>query len=326
MPSVLEMLKMKKAPAGDPAPVIPPVVETVTPVVNPAPDKDAVNARVAELEAQLAAAKAGANVTLTGEAARALVPDLPPGASVITSAATAEKAIALAAVGENVPATRSALASVTPPDVPASNTTAPAADPIPAEQLATMSPAIQEAAKAVAAEYAASQVAPVGKTIAQIREEQHAADLATGPKDGGVIVGAPAGTPAPEAPKPKRGRPPKSTPPSGIGTSPSGPKEGGVIIMVDTIVHGAEPESLDAYFDAMVARMCEKDGIADVRMAPKDSFLAYGQWRPVIDMMVKSEPPAPGLYSFRVGGDDVRLAFAWALQSVPGAIVVWGGK
>lgn len=302
MASVLEKLKMQKsAPAAEtPTPAPAPVV---TPAAAPAIDQAAVSARVAELEAQLAAAKAGAapapNVTLTGADAKKVVPDLPANSAVLTSAAIA------------------AAAGVLPPDAPKSGATAPAADPIPEAMLATMSPEIQQAHAEVFA-----------PTIAQAHE---AAALGA-PDAAAVMAAAEAATP-PATKKTRAKKEPETIvqnatitapaergPFTGIGTSPSAP-----LVLIDAVVSGAEATSLESYVTALLARICDKQKTFDVRVAPnKDSILGYGGWRGVVRASVTSDPPPPGVYTLRVGSCEVREEIAWGLQAVPGAVVIRG--
>lgn len=310
MPTVLELLKMKKsepvAPAATPTPA-------PAPVAPPAPaasalDPAAVNARVAELEAQLAAAKSGApapNVTLTGDDARKVVPDLPPHSAVLTSAAIA------------------AAAGVLPPDAPKSGTSAPAADPIPEATLATMSPAIQAAHAEV------------------MSTTHHDPNDSPAYSASGVPLNANAVAEAASAPSAKKTRAKKAAEPEVVTYDPasvaSGPKDGGVIqqvtgplgtgviITIDAAVSGIEAKSLDSYVDGILAGICETARTFDVRVAPnKDSVLAYGAWKGIVRSRVTASPPPPGVYTLRVGSCEVREEVAWGLQAIPGAVVVRG--
>lgn len=292
MPSVLEMLKMKKP--ADAAPVG--TVGLVVPATGaPDPlDSAAVTAAVAKFEGQLAAK----NVTVTGPAVQALAPDAPTGSAYITSAAAA--------------------ASVLPPDAPVSGSTAPKADPIPAETLATMSPAIQQAhaetfsagSGASAWERGAVGTSSVPAIPVNEADEKTINDL--------VAKNS-------KKPRAKKSEP-DVTPPAGsitaVDTTPSAP-----VILIDVAVSGMTVTPFDPYVDALLAGICESCGTFDVRNAPnKDSILAFGAWKGIVRSRVKGSPPPPGVYSFRVGSCEVREEIAWGLQSVPGAVVVRGVK
>lgn len=304
MPSVLEKLKMQKsAPDAAPAPIPAPVgqVGVVVPApAAPAIDQAAVNARVAELEAQLAAAKAGPNVTLTGEDARKFAPDIPAGAAVLTSAALA------------------AAAGVLPPDAPVSGSVAPKADPIPPETLVTMSPEIQAAHAA---------------TFAPTLEQAHEASALGAPDAAAIMAAAEAANPAskiPDAPA-KKTRAKKEASHEVVTYATSDvatvrPISGGIVVFVDSVVSGVETRSLDNYVDALLAKICESQKVIDVRVAEKGSPLAYGGWKGVIRAMAKDGPPDPGAYTLRVGSCEIRQEIAEGLQSVPGAIVARGVK
>lgn len=292
--NLLDRLKSMSPPAGAPAPATPPVVGVVVPASGAAHDAE-LEAAVQRRLAELAAAGQG-QPTLTGAAARAAVPDLPPGAGLAGSGALASTTVS----------DPRALAGVLPPDAPVSGTTAPKADPIPPETLATMPPAVQAAhAEVVSGTLslpALPVTAPVTVPVAQVATPM---------------------TPVAKPSKPKRDRPPKAaeTP---APTETVAPAPTGLVVFVDCAVSGVEARSLDGYVEDMLARLCESQGVIDVRCAPKDSPLAFGGWRGVVRALVAKGPPEPGTYSLRVGNCEVREEVAWGLQSVAGAVVARG--
>lgn len=297
-PNLLDMLKLKnQTPAPTPAPAPTPVVGTVVPA-NAAPSAPAytqaeLDAAVARRMAELEAAK---NVTLKGaEADKAAGESLPPGSAYITSAATA--------------------ASVLPPDAPPTGSVAPKADPIPAETLATMSPAIQSAHAEVIGTFMG---VPVVST-----------PIVGGPA-ADIPIPAPDPTPTPApAPAEKTRKPRKPKSEASPGTSPE-PDTGVIVtrvtVFADCLVSGLDLTPLDDYVEALLAKVCEHQGVSDVRWpVGKDSPLAFGGWRAIVTAMVKASMPPPGDYSIDTGGHEVRVEIVNALRS-GGAVVARGAR
>lgn len=214
---------------------------------------------------------------------------------------------------------------VVPPDAPVSGTSAPKAEPIPAEVLVTMSPAIQQAhAATFAAAPAASgnpaaTFAPDASVAAAL--EAQAAMVAPVTRvqsieaEGTVMV-------PPAAPK-KRGRPPKaSTVASATGQVSLGtPPAGGITIFVDVLIDGLEYASLDDYIDATATQLAADLGLADIRLAPDGHAMAYGKWKAAFEMCVRNYPPAPGVYATFSDASEIKAVALGELRKLATAYV-----
>jgi len=232
----------------------------------------------AKKRALLAEEAAAKNVMLTGAAAqeyaeRTDAGPILPGTGVITSVSAAQ------AVG------------VLPPDAPASGVGGQAAKPIPPEELATMSPAIQDAAKALEA------AAPV-PTIA-------------------------------EPSKRKPGRPKKTVGTASVTVATPTPKtvdatvevmvDSGLKLYVNCEVDGVDIWSLDDYVLDIVRKIEEDAKVTDIRTATGDSPLAFGKWKGALAYVLRTHPPVGSFYLNDVAESEIRqvaLEALWPLAVV----------
>jgi CRISPR/Cas system-associated exonuclease Cas4 (RecB family) len=192
-----------------------------------------------------------------------------------------------------------------------------AAEPIPPEQLMTMSPAIQEVAKAFAAE---------GASVEVVTPELKDGEGSTG---GAIVV------------KPKRGRPPKAKAdaPASPPTAAPAPAEvvvnttPGVIMLdmtaldlyVDVIVDGSKSpatRSLEPYIVQRCEEVARNFDAADIRCGTKDSPLGYGGWKGVLAAVVRARPPEPGAYTVTdVRESEIRQVVVEALRPLASTFV-----
>jgi hypothetical protein len=176
---------------------------------------------------------------------------------------------------------------VIPPDAPVN---VPRAEPIPAENLATMPPAVQAA---------------------------HAAVVGTN------------GTPPVQAEAPKK-RGPKPKPAVGAPPTQPGDPEldaaiastfkmvtEGIIMYVDaipTVKGNVVMRTLDSYIANLCAMMEAEFKVVDIRIAPNDSPLGFGKWKGALAALAKSEPPESGAYVLLNGSGELQSVVAEALK------------
>lgn len=110
----------------------------------------------------------------------------------------------------------------------------------------------------------------------------------TAPTASGPAVSVPAPTPpSTEEPKGKPGRPAGSKNKAKVAADQ-------FIILVNNACPAAE--DLMPYVQGMCDALAKKEGIADVRLAPKTSDLGFGGWKAMLTVMCKTNPPPAGLY------------------------------
>jgi hypothetical protein len=324
------------APAAQPAPA-PPAAPVAAPAAQPAPAapagpwvalgltqeayeamvKQAVAAKLAELQASASGAPALAGPAAVAAGAQpnaGLAGNGPAGATTVTDPAALLATPSQPAAAPVLP--------IVPPDAPASGVTAPKAEAIPAEQLAGMAPEIQAAHAAVVPQAAQAPV-PAAATAVTVTVVSNQIDPAvqitpndpaqpTVVQNAAVSVAPPASPPA-EAPK-KRGRPPKAKP---AGETSSASAADGIYLFVDCVPHGFDATSLDEYIDTACADIAGAvPGCVDIRCAPEGSPLAFGKWKGFLAGYVRKAPPAPGAYTVFVDGSEIRQVVVEALRSI----------
>lgn len=204
--------------------------------------------------------------------------------------------------------------SVLPPDAPASNP-ALAAQPMPGWTgilASTMTPA--QAVQAMqGVTFAGQQVytgtaTPPAQTLVQVLQSAH----------------------PPVAPK-RRGRPPKVAPTAVGVVQTAGPAESAQLlathaddtqdleVYVDCVPLG-EFESIHPYVEHLLGVLCDKfipkDGLKDVRCAPRDSALGFGGWKGAVRAIVVEMPPPDGVYHVDTRGNEIMEIVADALLAV----------
>lgn len=102
-----------------------------------------------------------------------------------------------------------------------------------------------------------------------------------------AVASTPPATPPAEEPKGKPGRPAGSKNKAKVAADQ-------FIILVNNACPAAE--DLMPYVQGMCDALAKKEGIADVRLAPKTSDLGYGGWKAMLTVMCKTNPPPAGLY------------------------------
>jgi hypothetical protein len=163
-----------------------------------------------------------------------------------------------------------------PPDEPVFPAAAPASTPAPAAQASA--PVLPPDAPA------STPGAVATKQEAPDEEEDDEDDNAEG--NGGT---APAGTEA----KPRRGRKPKAQ--AAAEVAASAPVGGDALILIvggfALSSNGAPSRDLAPYVADLAAKAASAAGVPDVRMAPKDSPLAFGGWKGALAAAARQNPP-----------------------------------
>lgn len=93
-----------------------------------------------------------------------------------------------------------------------------------------------------------------------------------------------------------------------------------LIILVNNSCPAAE--DLMPYVQGMCDALAKKAGIADVRLAEKGSDLAYGAWKAMLTVVVKTNPPPAGLYVIQ--RTELSEPVIEALSTL--AVVSYGGR
>lgn len=86
-------------------------------------------------------------------------------------------------------------------------------------------------------------------------------------------------------------------------------------------VPNTQSQPLEPYVDRLRKRIRDEYTAADIRTAPKDTPLGYGQWRGVLAAIIREVPPGPGVYTYRAKGDELSEVVADALRTVVDTIV-----
>lgn len=77
-------------------------------------------------------------------------------------------------------------------------------------------------------------------------------------------------------------------------------KSEGVVLYIDvSFDKGAQPTSLDAWYQDILRTLENHYQLADIRMAPKDHEIGYGKWKAALSVAVRANVPAPGEYVLR---------------------------
>ncbi len=175
--------------------------------------------------------------------------------------------------------------SVLPPDAPKAGESGPIAEPIPPAELATMSPAIQEAHAEVMARQAS---APEGKKRGRPKKTTHT----TAPEAVEAI--------APDT------------------TAPSAPA--GIHLFVDVTVDGIPTTSLDPLITTLCDALCERFSVSDIRCG--DGDLGFGKWKGALAALVRANPPPPGAYSLSyVRESEIKQVVLEALRPACATVV-----
>lgn len=104
--------------------------------------------------------------------------------------------------------------------------------------------------------------------------------------DGPEITAAPE-----QKPKGKGGRPKKVKPEPGVQTAPGEALE----IFVNAIPNRPF-DTLDEYVRSLMAALCAKFGLSDVRLATGENPLAFSRWRGAVASSARQTPPPKGTY------------------------------
>lgn len=93
-------------------------------------------------------------------------------------------------------------------------------------------------------------------------------------------------------------------------------------IVVDTLVEGAVPTSLEPYITGKLRALETHFQAADIRCAANDSALGFGRWKGVLAAAVRAEPPAPGAYLLvDVRESEIRQVVVEALRPLAAVYV-----
>lgn len=184
----------------------------------------------------------------------------------------------------NCPARVQTSLGVLPPDA-ARQTPQGTAHPVPGHMIPTLPPAAQAAAMAHAQQVAAAQAQGQQLPPPGFSQQGHV------PPE--YATYAPSSQTAPPATESaKRGRKPKAPPATYAGMAPPEEKgDGELVLFIDVLVLGMELNSLDDYIDHICSTLEKHYGAVDLRCAPKDSALAFGQWKGALAAAVKQAPP-----------------------------------
>ncbi len=86
----------------------------------------------------------------------------------------------------------------------------------------------------------------------------------------------------------------------------------GFTLFVNSVPKGSFMDLSD-YVHEAVEQMCTQFNVADIRVAPDDSPIAYARWRGVLAGMVRAEPPEPGVYVAWTKGSEFTEVVVEAL-------------
>jgi hypothetical protein len=193
------------------------------------------------------------------------------------------------------------------PVIPVTSTSAPATAPAPV-------------APPPAAPSAPATSAPVGVLPPDAAKASHTAPPATPnetEEDGDEELDEPNAALAAQADAPKRrGRKPKAeTAATAPASSPNA--LAGLVLLVDAVPLGTMPSrDLAPYVAEIAAKLGESVPMRDVRLAPKDSPLAFGGWKGAIAQAVRQNPPSGLCYIARGELADAAIEALIPLASI----------
>ncbi len=64
---------------------------------------------------------------------------------------------------------------------------------------------------------------------------------------------------------------------------------------------------LDAYVDGIMTKLKEGGGVGDFYAVEDSHVYAFGKWRSYVRRAIEANPPAPGQYRYRSGGEEARV-------------------
>lgn len=221
-----------------------------------------------------------------------------------------------AKIASSPPAQQVPQAAIVPPDAPKPSD-ANMAEPVPAEELPGLPPAVQQAAQQQAAAYVAAQAAAPAEP-----------PPATKPRRGPGRPKAPAAV-APDSTAPAAPTPVPEPQVVATYTVPVTTYGPAITIYADCLPNRGQPEPLDGYVEQLCAALAANEGALHVMLAPeklkdgRSSALAFGKWKAAIEIAARANPPAPGTYRLlRCRGDEMREAVLRGLDGT--ALVIWG--
>lgn len=97
---------------------------------------------------------------------------------------------------------------------------------------------------------------------------------------------------------------------------PAGGADLAVYLYTDmTFEKGPQPQPLEVWFQDIVKTLTDAAKLDDIRYAPDSHQLAYGRWRPALQLAVKANPLPPGEYLLRgVAENELKQVVVQALE------------